>query len=59
MEALTRSFGQFVAGLRFEAIPQAAHEVFHTGFADCVGVMLAGARKPATARWMRGRCSIH
>jgi 2-methylcitrate dehydratase PrpD len=59
MQALTRSFGQFVAGLRFEAIPQAAHEVFHTGFADCVGVMLAGAHEPARAGWMRGRSSIH
>jgi hypothetical protein len=48
-----------VAGLRFEAIPQAAHEVFHTGFADCVGVMLAGAHEPARAGWMRGRSSIH
>jgi len=48
MQALTRSFGKFVAGLRFADIPQAAHEVIHTGFADCVGVMLAGAHEPPT-----------
>ena len=48
MQALTRSFGEFVAGLRFERIPSAAHDVIHTGFADCVGVMLAGAHEPPT-----------
>jgi 2-methylcitrate dehydratase PrpD len=48
MQAITRSLGKFVAGLRFGDIPLAAHPVIHTGFADCVGVMLAGAHEPPT-----------
>ena len=48
MQAITRDLGAFVAGLQFKAIPHDAHEVIHTGFADCVGVMLAGAHEPPT-----------
>ncbi len=45
--ALTRELGRFVARLRFEDIPAEAVEFIHTGFADCIGVMIAGAREPA------------
>ncbi len=45
--ALTRELGQFIAGLRYEDIPTDALPVIHTGYADCVGVMLAGAPEPA------------
>ena len=45
--ALTRGLGQFVAGLRFGEIPPAAIPFAHTGFADCIGVMIAGAGEPA------------
>ncbi len=45
--ALTRGLGRFIAGLRFEDVPAEAVRFIHTGFADCVGVMIAGAREPA------------
>jgi len=45
--ALTRDLGHFVASLRYRDIPQEALATIRTGFADCVGVMLAGALQPA------------
>ncbi len=45
--ALTRKLGEFVAGLRFDQIPPDALAVVRMGFADCVGVMLAGAQEPS------------
>ena len=42
-EALTRSLGTFVSELRLAAIPAEALSVVHTGFADCVGTMIAGS----------------
>lgn len=45
--ALTLGLGKFIAGLRFADIPEEAIPSIHTGFADCVGVMIAGAREPA------------
>jgi 2-methylcitrate dehydratase PrpD len=45
--ALTLGLGRFVAGLRYEDIPKDAIPFIHTGFTDCVGVMIAGAREPA------------
>jgi 2-methylcitrate dehydratase PrpD len=44
---LTRDLAAFVSQLRYEDIPPDAVKVVHTGFADCVGVMLAGAMEPA------------
>lgn len=41
-ETLTRSLGKFVSELRLAAIPADALGVVHTGFADCVGTMIAG-----------------
>lgn len=43
--ALTRGLGKFVSGLRYEDIPEGALQFIHTGFTDCVGVMLAGAKE--------------
>jgi aconitate decarboxylase len=43
---LTRSLGEFVSGLRFEALPEAAIEVVRLGFTDCVATILAGASEP-------------
>ena len=48
MTHLTRDLGAFAASLRFDQIPDAALDVIHTGFADCVGVMLAGREEPPT-----------
>lgn len=48
MTQLTRDLGAFVAQLKYEHIPQTALDVIHTGFADCVGVMLAGRDEPPT-----------
>ena len=48
MTQLTRELGAFVAQLKYEQIPQAALDVIHMGFADCVGVMLAGRDEPPT-----------
>src|SRR5689334_12677123 len=42
-EPLTRSLGAFVSGLQLEGIPSEALGVVHTGFADCVGTMIAGS----------------
>jgi len=42
-QSLTKSLGSFVADLGFEAIPAAALDVVHTGFADCVATMIAGS----------------
>ena len=48
MTNITRDLGQFAASLRYDQIPAAALDVIHTGFADCVGVMLAGRDEPPT-----------
>ena len=45
--ALTRDLGKFIAGLRYGDIPADAIGFIHTGFTDCVGVMIAGAGEPA------------
>src|ERR1039457_5449358 len=45
--ALTVGLGKFIAGLRYPDIPKDAISFTHTGFADCVGVMIAGAIEPA------------
>ena len=45
--ALTVGLGKFIAGLRYPDIPKGAISFIHTGFADCVGVMIAGAGEPA------------
>ena len=42
-QSLTKSLGSFVADLGFGAIPPAALDVVHTGFADCVATMIAGS----------------
>ena len=42
-EPLTRSLGDFVSKLRLSDIPTDALRVVHTGFADCVGTMIAGS----------------
>jgi len=45
--ALTRDLGEFIAALRFGDIPADAIGYIRTGFADCAGVMIAGAAEPA------------
>src|SRR5215510_14641619 len=42
-QVLTRSLGNFVSGLRLEDIPAPALSVVHTGFADCIGTLIAGS----------------
>lgn len=49
MTALTVDLGQFVAELALPAIPPEGLTVAKTGFTDCFGVMVAGARDPAVA----------
>ena len=44
--ALTTGLGTFIAGLRYEDIPKDAIPVIHTGFTDCIGVMIAGRCEP-------------
>jgi len=48
MTNITRDLGNFAAHLKYEQIPAEALDVIHTGFADCVGVMLAGRDEPPT-----------
>jgi 2-methylcitrate dehydratase PrpD len=45
--SLTRELGAFVAGVAFDRLPAEAVEVAHTGFADCIATMIAGAPDPA------------
>jgi len=44
---LTVGLGNFIAGLHYRDIPKDAIPYIHAGFADCVGVMIAGAHEPA------------
>ena len=46
-EALTRSLGTFVSGLRLDAIPSDALGVARTGFADSVATLIAGSVEEA------------
>lgn len=46
MAALTVELGRFVSGLTLKDVPAEAQAVAKTGFADCFGVMIAGAREP-------------
>ena len=45
--ALTQELGQFVSGLNFARIPEAAAATVRTGFADTIATMIAGAHDPA------------
>ena len=49
MAGLTADLGKFVSELAPKDIPQAAAAVARTGFTDCFGVMVAGAREPVVA----------
>lgn len=43
---LTRRLGEFVSGLRSADLPAESLPVIHTGFTDCIGVMIAGRGQP-------------
>jgi aconitate decarboxylase len=43
---LTRDLSEFVAGLRFDAVPAAAVDIVKRGTVDCVGVLFAGIEEP-------------
>ena len=43
---LTVGLGRFIAGLRYPDIPGDAIRFIHTGFTDCIGVMIAGRGEP-------------
>jgi 2-methylcitrate dehydratase PrpD len=45
MASLTAQLGQFVSALAFNDVPAEARAVAKTGFTDCFGVMIAGARE--------------
>ena len=42
-DVLTRSLAAFVSDLHLSAVPANALTVVHTGFADCIGTMIAGS----------------
>jgi hypothetical protein len=46
---LTAELGHFVSALTLKDIPLEAQAVAKTGFTDCFGVMVAGARDPVVA----------
>lgn len=46
-KGLTRSLGEFVADVRIDRIPREALGIVHTGFADCVGTLVAGSIEDA------------
>src|SRR5258708_5800514 len=46
MASLTAELGRFVSGLALDDVPAEAQSVVKTGFTDCFGVMIAGAREP-------------
>ena len=45
MAALTAELGRFVSALRLADVPPQAQAVAKSGFTDCFGVMVAGARE--------------
>jgi len=49
MASLTAELGRFVSELTPSMLPAAAQAVAKTGFTDCFGVMIAGAREPIVA----------
>jgi 2-methylcitrate dehydratase PrpD len=49
MASLTAELGQFVSALALTSVPAEAQAVAKTGFTDCFGVMIAGAREPVVA----------
>jgi 2-methylcitrate dehydratase PrpD len=49
MASLTAELGRFVSELALSAVPAEAQAVAKTGFTDCFGVMIAGARDPIVA----------
>jgi len=52
--ALTQELGRFVAGLRFENLPEEAVEIARTGIIDTIATMIAGAHDPAPQLLRRG-----
>ena len=46
MAQLTADLARFVSELRLESIPEQGRAIAKTGFIDCYGVMVAGAREP-------------
>ena len=46
--ALTAAIGEFVAGLKFEAIPQKAVAIVRNGFTDCAATTILGRNEPVT-----------
>jgi len=50
---LTTDLGRFVAGLRFDALPQGALDWVGVAFADTVGTLVAGRHEPLTQRLLR------
>jgi 2-methylcitrate dehydratase PrpD len=46
MASLTAELGAFVSGLKLSDVPREGQAVAKTGFTDCFGVMIAGARDP-------------
>ena len=58
MAQLTADLGRFVSELRLESIPEQGRAIAKTGFIDCFGVMVAGAREPVVGlvdRTLAGR----
>ena len=49
MASLTTELGRFVCDLTLQDVPGQARAVAKTGFTDCFGVMVAGAREPVVA----------
>jgi 2-methylcitrate dehydratase PrpD len=46
MTTLTSDIARFVSELSLNQVPGQAIDIVKTGFADCFGVMIAGAREP-------------
>jgi len=49
MSSLTLDLGRFVADLTFNRLPAEGVAIARTGIADCLGVLIAGARDPEIA----------
>ncbi|MGZ5127645.1 MAG: MmgE/PrpD family protein [Burkholderiales bacterium] len=50
---LTAAIGDFIARTRYADVPLAAAAIAKQGYADCIGVMLAGSREPPVAAVQR------
>ncbi len=56
---LTREMGQFLATLRYDALPPQSIETVRLGFTDCIACLITGWNQPVTRTAARGLGIVH